>query len=108
MIPEHLPKMREYAPTVYRTPVRLPRVRAPPLLRIGDETLVEITGLRDPCTQIDDYQQGLRESWDRLGRRNGAPWRPASVHFSWIRVRSARPVSRSPRRTPTDPPRTRR
>lgn len=29
------------------------------LLRIGDEAVVEVTGLRNPCLQIDDYQDGL-------------------------------------------------
>ncbi|MCX4761735.1 MOSC domain-containing protein [Streptomyces sp. NBC_01275] len=29
------------------------------LLRIGDEAVVEVTGLRNPCRQIDDFQAGL-------------------------------------------------
>ena len=29
------------------------------LLRLGDEAVVEITGLRNPCAQIDIYQKGL-------------------------------------------------
>lgn len=29
------------------------------LLRLGDEAVVEITGLRNPCAQIDTYQKGL-------------------------------------------------
>ncbi|MBT2507829.1 MOSC domain-containing protein [Streptomyces sp. ISL-98] len=29
------------------------------LLRIGDEAVVEITGLRNPCLQIDAFQDGL-------------------------------------------------
>jgi MOSC domain-containing protein YiiM len=28
-------------------------------LRIGPEAVVEVTGLRNPCFQLDDYQQGL-------------------------------------------------
>lgn len=28
-------------------------------LRLGDEAVVEITGLRNPCAQIDTYQKGL-------------------------------------------------
>ncbi|MEU0007053.1 MOSC domain-containing protein [Streptomyces sp. NPDC006314] len=28
-------------------------------LRIGDEAVVEVTGRRNPCAQIDDFQQGL-------------------------------------------------
>ncbi|WP_020574137.1 MOSC domain-containing protein [Actinopolymorpha alba] len=29
------------------------------LLRIGDEAVVEVTGLRNPCRQIDNFQDGL-------------------------------------------------
>ncbi|AVH56365.1 MULTISPECIES: MOSC domain-containing protein [Streptomyces] len=29
------------------------------LLRLGDEAVVEITGLRNPCAQIDNFQEGL-------------------------------------------------
>ncbi|MGW5325045.1 MOSC domain-containing protein [Streptomyces sp. NPDC004014] len=29
------------------------------LLRIGDEAVVEVTGLRNPCRQIDDFRRGL-------------------------------------------------
>lgn len=29
------------------------------LLRLGDEAVVEITGLRNPCVQIDGFQDGL-------------------------------------------------
>jgi MOSC domain-containing protein YiiM len=29
------------------------------LLRIGDEAVVEVTGLRNPCAQIDGFQRGL-------------------------------------------------
>ncbi|MGV9416125.1 MOSC domain-containing protein [Streptomyces sp. NPDC003674] len=29
------------------------------LLRIGDKAVVEVTGLRNPCRQIDDFQRGL-------------------------------------------------
>jgi MOSC domain-containing protein YiiM len=29
------------------------------LLHIGDEAIVEVTGLRNPCLQIDDFQDGL-------------------------------------------------
>lgn len=29
------------------------------LLHIGAHAVVEVTGLRNPCSQIDDYQQGL-------------------------------------------------
>lgn len=29
------------------------------LLRIGEEAVVEVTGLRNPCLQIDNFQEGL-------------------------------------------------
>ncbi|WP_448319376.1 MOSC domain-containing protein [Streptomyces sp. CO7] len=29
------------------------------LLRLGEEAVVEVTGLRNPCLQIDNYQRGL-------------------------------------------------
>ncbi|MQA82658.1 MAG: MOSC domain-containing protein [Streptosporangiales bacterium] len=29
------------------------------VLRLGDSAVVEVTGLRNPCHQIDDFQQGL-------------------------------------------------
>ncbi|MGK5543301.1 MOSC domain-containing protein [Streptomyces sp. URMC 127] len=29
------------------------------LLHIGDEAIVEVTGLRNPCLQIDNFQKGL-------------------------------------------------
>ena len=29
------------------------------LLRIGDEAVIQITGLRNPCKQLNDYQKGL-------------------------------------------------
>ena len=29
------------------------------LLRIGDDAVVEVTGLRNPCVQIDAFQHGL-------------------------------------------------
>ncbi|WP_405956491.1 MOSC domain-containing protein [Streptomyces phaeochromogenes] len=29
------------------------------LLRVGDEAVVEVTGLRNPCAQIDGFQKGL-------------------------------------------------
>ncbi|SDK01409.1 MOSC domain-containing protein [Streptomyces indicus] len=47
------------------------------LLRIGDEAVLEVTGLRNPCVQIDGYQDGLlkqmvyRDADGRLVRRAG-------------------------------------
>lgn len=47
------------------------------LLRIGDEAVVEVTGLRNPCLQIDGFQDGLlkqvvgRDEEGNLVRRAG-------------------------------------
>ena len=42
-------------------------------LRLGPEAVVEITGLRTPCSQIDGYRAGLQKHlWgerDRTGKR---------------------------------------
>jgi MOSC domain-containing protein YiiM len=32
------------------------------VLRLGPDATVEITGLRNPCYQLDDYQQGLMKA----------------------------------------------
>lgn len=29
------------------------------LIHIGDEVIIQVTGLRNPCKQLDDYQKGL-------------------------------------------------
>lgn len=48
------------------------------LLRLGAEAVVEITGLRNPCAQIDDFQPGLLKAV--LGRdESGALIRKAGV-----------------------------
>lgn len=31
-------------------------------LRLGDEAVVEVTGLRNPCKQLDDFQPGLMQA----------------------------------------------
>lgn len=36
-------------------------------LHIGSDVVLELTGLRNPCTQLDDHQQGLQGAM--LGRR---------------------------------------
>lgn len=47
------------------------------LLRLGDTAVVEVTGLRNPCRQIDDFQRGLlaavlgRDAEGRLVRKAG-------------------------------------
>lgn len=47
------------------------------LLHLGSEAVVEVTGLRNPCLQIDDFQQGLlrqvvgRDENGKIVRRAG-------------------------------------
>jgi MOSC domain-containing protein YiiM len=47
------------------------------ILHLGDEAVVEVTGLRNPCVQLDAYQEGLtaavldRDSQGRLIRKAG-------------------------------------
>lgn len=64
-------------------------------LRLGDAAEVELTGLRNPCVQIDRFQQGLMK---RLIRRDGAgaTQRRAGVMAVVIesgRVRPGDPIS---------------
>jgi MOSC domain-containing protein YiiM len=46
-------------------------------LRLGDDAVIEVTGLRNPCVQLDRYQEGLmaavldREDDGTLVRRSG-------------------------------------
>lgn len=46
-------------------------------LRIGTDAIVEVTGLRNPCVQLDDFQQGLmqavlgRDAEGKLVRKSG-------------------------------------
>ncbi|GAX51805.1 molybdenum cofactor biosysynthesis protein [Streptomyces olivochromogenes] len=41
------------------------------LLRLGDEAVVEITGPRNPCAQIDDFQKGLLKQVVRRDQDGG-------------------------------------
>lgn len=47
------------------------------LLHIGEQAVVEVTGLRNPCSQIDDFQEGLlkhvvgRDEAGNIVRRTG-------------------------------------
>lgn len=47
------------------------------LLHLGDEAVVEVTGLRNPCLQIDTFRDGLlkqvvgRDATDRIVRKAG-------------------------------------
>jgi MOSC domain-containing protein YiiM len=47
-------------------------------LRLGADALVEITGLRNPCVQIERFRPGLLAAvLERLP--DGGPWRKAGV-----------------------------
>ena len=47
------------------------------MLRIGETAVIRITGLRNPCTQLDGFQQGLtaavldRDAEGRVVRKAG-------------------------------------
>jgi MOSC domain-containing protein YiiM len=47
------------------------------LLRLGDEAVIEVTGLRNPCRQLDTFQSGLmaavldRDEAGRIVRKSG-------------------------------------
>ena len=48
------------------------------LLRLGDEAVVEVTGLRNPCPQIDGFDHGLLKQM--VGRdEDGTTWRRAGI-----------------------------
>jgi MOSC domain-containing protein YiiM len=48
------------------------------LLQLGDQAVIEVTGLRNPCTQLDRFGPGLMRA--TLGRgADGAPVRKAGV-----------------------------
>lgn len=53
------------------------------LLRLGDEAVVEVTGLRNPCAQIDDFQKGLLKQV--VGRGEGGAVHKSGV-MSVVRV----------------------
>lgn len=62
-------------------------------LRLGDEALVEITGLRNPCAQIDAFQPGLLKAV--LGRdENGALIRKAGIMGIVLKGGEVRPGDR--------------
>ncbi len=62
-------------------------------LHLGDEAVVEITGLRSPCSQIDDFRQGLmsavlgRDAAGNLVRKAGIMG--VVVEGGWVRTGDA-------------------
>jgi MOSC domain-containing protein YiiM len=60
------------------------------LLRLGDEAVVEVTGLRNPCRQIDGFQRGLLKRV--IGRDgSGAVVRKAGIMSVVVRGGLVRP-----------------
>jgi MOSC domain-containing protein YiiM len=74
-------------------------------LRLGRDALVEITGLRNPCTQLDGLAGGLMGAC--LGRgRDGEPVRKAGVMGVVLRggdVRAGDPIEVEPPAAPWEP-----
>lgn len=58
-------------------------------LKIGDDVVLEVTGLRNPCAQIDNFQKGLLSAMldrgpnDELIRRSGIM--TVALRSGWIR-----------------------
>jgi len=92
------------------------------LLHIGDEAIVEVTGLRNPCPQIDGFQDGLlkqvvgRDESGNIVRkagimsvvRAGGVVRPGDPITVELPDRPHRPLDRVWSRTPADLPLTAR
>ncbi|WP_314412408.1 MOSC domain-containing protein [Streptomyces sp. DSM 40484] len=64
------------------------------LLRLGDEAVVEVTGLRNPCPQIDTFQKGLMKQVVGRGEDGGPRFRSGimSVVVAGGLVRPGDPV----------------
>jgi MOSC domain-containing protein YiiM len=68
------------------------------LLHIGDEAVVEVTGLRHPCIYIDKFRKGLLaavvEKWPDIGiiRKTGVMG--IVIHCGWVRPNDAITVQR--------------
>lgn len=72
------------------------------LLRLGASAVVEVTGLRNPCYQLDEMQPGLMKAC--LGRRaTGEPVRKAGVMGIVVRGGEIRPDDRITVELPTGP-----
>ncbi|MFJ8941038.1 MOSC domain-containing protein [Streptomyces sp. NPDC102365] len=64
------------------------------LLRLGDEAVVQVTGLRNPCAQIDTFQKGLMKQVVGRGEDGGPRFRSGimSVVVAGGLVRPGDPV----------------
>jgi MOSC domain-containing protein YiiM len=71
-------------------------------LKIGDDVVLEVTGLRNPCAQIDDFQRGLLSAvLDR--RANGELIRKSGIMTVVLKSGWVRPGDRINVQLP-DPP----
>lgn len=71
-------------------------------LRLGDEALIEITGLRNPCSQLDKFAPGLMRA--TLGRApDGSPLRKAGVMAVVLETGDVRPGDPITVRLPAPP-----
>jgi len=61
-------------------------------LHLGDDAVVEVTGLRNPCTQIDEY----RRDCSRRSSAETRPVRSSTRRASWV---SSSPAATSARET---------
>lgn len=74
-------------------------------LRLGDSAVVEVTGLRNPCTQLDDFQPGLmravldRDEHGNLVRKAGV----MGVVLAGGPVRAGDPIAVEPPAPPHQP-----
>ncbi len=73
-------------------------------MRLGGDALVEITGLRNPCRQLDEHRAGLQKTV--LGRRDdGSLVRRAGVMAVVLTDGSVRPGDNVEIALPDGPPR---
>ena len=73
-------------------------------LRIGDQAIVEVTGLRNPCSQIDRFQSGLMQAV--LAKANdGSVVRKAGVMAVVLEGGAIRPGDRIEVKLPSPPAR---
>ncbi len=66
----------EFGENILTTGLDLLALPLATILRLGPEAVVEVTGLRTPCSQIDGYQPGLQQHcWGSRDSKNKRPRR---------------------------------
>jgi MOSC domain-containing protein YiiM len=63
-------------------------------LRLGDAAVVEVTGLREPCVQLNRYRKGLVKAVTVRDEHGGPGYKAGSWPWSWRAARSG-PATRS-------------